>query len=155
MWRCRNRRAGSRERSGSGQVSSMRVERLIVGGVAATLFAFAVCYALWRKAAVGSVDWAGVIMLGSGGALCAVKELRLSAAASMMRRRSGTGGEAQRADAGRALGPSGYWPIAVTVAVTALAFVHQARWLIATGVAAVLLTVSGLTSHHSAGAHTH
>jgi hypothetical protein len=133
------------------QVSFMRVDRLIVGGVTATLFAFAVCYALWRNAAAGSVDWAGVIMLGLGGAVCAAMELCLAVVARMIESRSGSETHAERADANSESGPSGYGPIAVAAAATAIGFVHQALWLIAAGVAAVVLATSGLLLRRSAG----
>jgi hypothetical protein len=129
----------------------MRVESLVVGGVAATLSAFAVCYAVWRDAAVGGVDWAGVIMLGSGAAICAAMELWLSVGAGVIGSRSGHKVHAQHVDTDCEFGPSRYWPIVVAIGAGLMGFVHQALWLIAAGVAAVVLTTSGLILHRPAG----
>jgi len=126
----------------------MRTERLVIGAVTATLSAFALCYAIWRDAAVGTVDWAGVTVLGMGAILCAAMELSLPTLPGMIEPRSGTRHHQERTDALSDLSRRRYWTIAVATTATALGLVHQALWIIAPGVAAVVLTTGGLLFRH-------
>jgi hypothetical protein len=120
----------------------MSIERLVVGGVTTALFVFATCYAVWRHAAVGSVDWAGVIVLGLGGAVCATMVRYLPAVASVVEAGSENESGEDRPHSG--LDSAGFWPIAVAATATATGLVHQALWVIVPGVAAVVLTTGGL-----------
>lgn len=121
------------------------------------LFLFAICYAMWRHAAVGSVDWAGVIVFGLGGAVCAAMERHL-AVAGMAEARSGNEPRVGRSHSG--IDPAGCWPIAVAATATATGLVHQALWVIVPSVAAVVLTTGGMCSGGSVfrqptGTHAH
>lgn len=124
----------------------MSTQKPVDGGVTATLFTFALSYALWRNAAVGSVDWTGVIVVGAGAAICAAMGLHLPAATSGIDASSAyrPGGEftGGTSDAGPACGSG--WPIAAALGVTALGLLHQALWAIAPSVAAVVLTTGAL-----------
>jgi hypothetical protein len=134
----------------------MRIEAWTFGGLAATLFSFAIGYAVWHDVTMVGVDWVGVIMLGLAGAFCAMIALFFGVVARRIDLRPEDQPEAEVADGAGEVGffsPGSYWPLGIgaAAAVTAVALAYQSMWLITAGGIAVVLATCGLLFEYHTG----
>lgn len=127
----------------------MKSESRIFNLLAAFLFASAAVYGVWTSKTAYHTDWVGTTALILSGILCGMCGQYFSLIARRIEARPEDRSDAEISEGAGDLGffsPGSYWPfgIAVAATVTGLGLAYWFLWLIALGVIAVLLTVSGL-----------
>lgn len=134
----------------------MRSEWRIFGLVAAFLFTAAAVYGWWTHIGLRHLDWIGTVALGLSGLLC----LMCGGYFWFVSRRIGPRPEdrddAEIAEGAGEIGffsPGSYWPFGLGVAtlIAGLGLVYWMWWLIAVGLAAVLVAVGGLLFEYYTG----
>ncbi|GAA3397657.1 cytochrome c oxidase subunit 4 [Cryptosporangium minutisporangium] len=127
----------------------MKSESRIFNLLAVFLFASAAVYGVWTSKTVYATDWVGTTALVLSGLLCGMCGQFFSLVARRIEPRPEDRSDAEIAEGAGDLGffsPGSYWPfgIAVAASVTGLGVAYWFPWLIALGVIAVLMTVTGL-----------
>jgi hypothetical protein len=132
----------------------VKVEAAIFNIVSAILVVFAVVYGVWAKEPIGTTALAlsASLTILVGGFFWFISR-RIDARPEDRK-------DAEMADGAGELGffsPASYWPIgiALAVGVTALGLAFFYVWLIAVGVAAVLIAVGGLLFEYYVGQNAH
>jgi hypothetical protein len=135
----------------------MKSEYKVFGIVTVFLFLAAAVYAWWTWTGLGRVEWIGTVALILSGLLCAMCGGYFWFVSRRIEPRPEDRPDADIADAAGEIGffsPGSYWPfgLAVSATVTGLGLVFFTPWLIAIGLAALLLGTGGLLFEYYTGA---
>ncbi|SHN42295.1 cytochrome c oxidase subunit 4 [Cryptosporangium aurantiacum] len=127
----------------------MKSESRIFNLLAVFLFASAALYGVWTSKTTYHTDWVGTTALVLSGLLCGMCGQFFSLVARRIEPRPEDRSDAEISEGAGDLGffsPGSYWPfgIAVAATVTGLGVAYWFPWLIALGVIAVLMAVTGL-----------
>jgi hypothetical protein len=133
----------------------MKVEGRIFSGMAIFCFIIAAIYGWWTSYET-HLEYVGVASLVLSGGLLGIIGTYLSFVSRRIDPRPEDRSDAEISDGAGDLGffsPGSYWPfgIALSAAVTAFAMALFQPWLIACGVAMILMTVSGLLFEYYVG----
>lgn len=133
----------------------MKVEGRIFMALTAFCLIIAAIYGWWT-AYDSTIEWVGVAALVLSGGLVGLIGSYLQFVARRIDARPEDRSDAEIADGAGDLGffsPGSYWPfgIALSAAVTAYAMGLRQWWLVITGVALILVTVSGLLFEYYVG----
>ena len=134
----------------------MKSEWRIFGLVALFLFVAAAVYGWWSQAELTHIDWIGTVALILSGLLCLMCGGYFWFVSRRIDPRPEDRDDAEISDGAGEIGffsPGSYWPFGLAVAtVTAgLGLVYWMWWLIAVGLIAVLVGVSGLLFEYYTG----
>lgn len=129
----------------------MRVEARIFEIVTAFFFLCAVVYGLWSGG-----EPTGTVALTLTGGLTLIVGTYFRFVARRVQMRPEDNAEAEISDGAGELGffsPGSYWPlgIALSASVAAIAMAFAAWWLVAAGLALILITVAGLIFEYHVG----
>jgi len=132
----------------------MRVEARIFEIITAFFFLCAVIYGLWSGG-----EPTGTVALTLTGGLTLIVGTYFRFVARRVRMRPEDNAEAEISDGAGELGffsPGSYWPVgmALSASVAAIALAFAQWWLVAGGLALVLITVAGLIFEYHAGPKT-
>jgi hypothetical protein len=135
----------------------MKSEYKVFAVVTAFLFLAAAVYAWWTWTDSGRVEWIGTVALILSGLLCSMCGGYFWFVSRRIEPRPEDRPDADIADAAGEIGffsPGSYWPfgLAVCATVTGLGLVFFTPWLIAVGLAALLLGTGGLLFEYYTGA---
>jgi len=134
----------------------MKSEWRIFGLVALFLFVAAAVYGWWSQAELTHIDWIGTVALILSGLLCLMCGGYFWFVSRRIDPRPEDRDDAEISEGAGEIGffsPGSYWPFGLAVAtVTAgLGLVYWMWWLIAVGLIAVLVGVSGLLFEYYTG----
>ena len=135
----------------------MRTEYKIFGLVTAFLFSACAVYAWWTNYEAGAVEVVGVIALALSGLLCLMCCGYFWFVARRIDLRPEDRDEAEIADGAGEIGffsPGSYYPFGLALAtlVAGIGLVYLLWWMIALGIAAVLVAAAGLLFEYYTGA---
>jgi hypothetical protein len=135
----------------------MKSEYKVFAVVTAFLFLAAAVYAWWTWTDSGRVEWIGMVALILSGLLCSMCGGYFWFVSRRIEPRPEDRPDADIADAAGEIGffsPGSYWPfgLAVSATVTGLGLVFFTPWLIAAGLAALLIGTGGLLFEYYTGA---
>jgi hypothetical protein len=137
----------------------MRVEARLFGLLCALMFAFAILYGFWTWGDSGRVEVVGTTALVLSGGLCLIIGSYFAFVARRIDLRPEDRTDADIAEGAGELGffsPGSYWPFGLALSATAagLGLVFLEWWLVALGVAAVLIGAGGLLFEYYTRGHT-
>lgn len=135
----------------------MKTEYKIFGIVTAFLFLACAVYAWWTNFDTGHVEWVGIIALALSGLLCLMCAGYFWFVSRRIDPRPEDRDEAEIADGAGEVGffsPGSYFPFGIGLAalVTGIGLVYSLWWLVAVGIAAVLMAAAGLLFEYYTGA---
>jgi hypothetical protein len=134
----------------------VKSEYKLFGVITSFLFAAAAVYAWWTWTAKGRVEWIGTVALILSGLLCSMCGGYFWFVSRRIEPRPEDRPDAEIADGAGEVGffsPGSYWPfgLALMAALTGLGLVFFAPWLIALGLAGLLLGTGGLLFEYYTG----
>ena len=135
----------------------MKTEYKIFIGVAAFLFGAAVVYGLWTHGETGHLEWIGTVALILSGLLCSMCGGFFWFVARRIDLRPEDREEGEIAEGAGEIGffsPGSYYPFGLALAtlVAGIGLVYLLWWMIALGIAAVLVAAAGLLFEYYTGA---
>ena len=134
----------------------MRGESLLFAIVSGFLYLAAIVYGFWTKYSLHSVEWIGVTALVLSGLLTGMCTLYFFVVSRRIDPRPEDRPDAEISDAAGEVGffsPGSYWPfgLALAAAVAGIGTAFWMPWLLAIGMAAVLLATGGLLFEYYTG----
>jgi cytosine/uracil/thiamine/allantoin permease len=134
----------------------MKAEWRLFGFLTAFVAVVTPIYAWWTHQNSGHVEWVGTVALILTGTLCLMCAAFFLIVTRRIDPRPEDRPDAEIVEGAGELGffsPGSYWPFGIAAAafVTALGLVYMQVWLIATGIASVLLASGGLLFEYYTG----
>lgn len=135
----------------------MLTESRVFNSVAAFLFLAAGTYAWWTDKEGAAPEWIGTVALVLSGLLCAMCGFYFGFVARRIDLRPEDREDAEITEGAGVVGffsPGSYWPfgLAVGVAIAGTALAYGYNWLLAVGMAGVILATGGLVFEYYTGA---